>query len=106
VSEHILKVVPPYFEALLDGSKTFEVRANDRAFQKGDRLILWEYLAEDTVARRSCDRYPCERCNPRAVTATVGFVYAGDPRRGMKDALAPGYVVLALLDVAPIGEQP
>jgi hypothetical protein len=100
VSEHILKVVPPYFEALVDGSKTFEVRANDRAFQKGDRLTLWEYNPDGRAS--SCNRYPCPSCRPRAVTATVGFVFSGDPRVGMRDALAPGHVVLSLLDVEEV----
>ena len=39
MTSHELKVVPPYFAALLDGRKTFEVRANDRAYQVGDTLI-------------------------------------------------------------------
>lgn len=99
-ADHTLKVVPPYFEALLDGTKTFEIRANDRAFQKGDRLVLWEFNARgETVP---CTDYPCSLHRPRAVTATVGFVYSGDPRYRMKDALAPGYVVLSLLAVKAV----
>lgn len=101
MSAHVLKVVVPYFEALLDGSKTFEVRQNDRAYQRGDTLTLWEFNPNgDTVP---CKRFPCGQCKPRAVEATVGFVYSGDPRVGMRDALAPGYVVLALIDVRVLG---
>lgn len=96
MSAHTLKVVAPYFEALVDGSKTFEVRKNDRAFQRGDSLTLWEF---DTAPTVPCKRFPCGQCKPRYVTATIGFVYSGDPRIGMKGALTPGYVVLALLDV-------
>jgi len=40
---HNLKTWPQYFERVLDGSKTFEVRNNDRDFQTGDILILLEY---------------------------------------------------------------
>jgi hypothetical protein len=36
MSEHLLKVIPPYFDALADGTKPFEVRKNDRAYQTGD----------------------------------------------------------------------
>jgi len=45
VSENVLKTVDRYWDAVADGTKTFEVRKNDRAFQKGDTLILerWEY---------------------------------------------------------------
>ena len=40
---HELKVLQPMFPALVDGSKTFEVRKNDRGFQVGDTLILMRW---------------------------------------------------------------
>lgn len=40
---HELKTHPVYFERLEDGSKTFEIRRNDRGFQTGDTLQLREY---------------------------------------------------------------
>lgn len=40
--KHELKCVEPYFQHILDGDKTFELRFNDRGFQKGDTLILCE----------------------------------------------------------------
>ena len=91
MSEHILKVIPPYFDALVDGSKTFEVRKNDRAFQCGDTLILWEY--DDSGPGRPCQRWDCRGCKPRHVRRSVSFVYSGDPRFG---GIEPGHVVLAL----------
>jgi hypothetical protein len=39
---HDLKCVEPYFQHVLDGDKTFELRNNDRGFQKGDVLHLLE----------------------------------------------------------------
>lgn len=41
--EHKLKMLPEYFEAVKSGSKTFEVRRDDRGFQAGDILFLQEY---------------------------------------------------------------
>lgn len=39
---HELKTTSPYFQAILDGLKTFDVRYNDRDFQIGDYLLLVE----------------------------------------------------------------
>lgn len=42
--QHALKVWPSYFESILDGSKTFELRSHeDREFAVGDLLYLREY---------------------------------------------------------------
>jgi len=40
---HKLKIEPSYFQAVLEGSKTFEIRKNDRGFQKGDHVVLMEF---------------------------------------------------------------
>lgn len=39
---HNLKTDSEYFQAVQDGSKTFELRRNDRHFKVGDTIILNE----------------------------------------------------------------
>lgn len=41
--KHELKIWPQYFCRVKDGSKTFEVRKNDRGFQPGDEVNLREW---------------------------------------------------------------
>lgn len=41
---HSLKILPAYFQAVVDGRKTFEIRDNsDRGFQAGDLVELKEW---------------------------------------------------------------
>jgi hypothetical protein len=74
---HDLKVWPDYFARLLDGSKTFEIRKNDRGYQAGDTLRLREYDPagdHDTCMEKTCSR---RRYTGREITRRVGFVAAG-----------------------------
>lgn len=45
--EHKLKILSKYYEAILQGKKTFEVRKDDRPFQEGDTLLLEECVTPD-----------------------------------------------------------
>ena len=40
---HYIKILPEYYEAIERGEKTFEVRFNDRNYQKNDVLHLQEW---------------------------------------------------------------
>jgi len=50
---HTLKTWIEYFEEVLMGHKTFEIRKNDRDFKVGDMLILreWDKLKETFTGR-------------------------------------------------------
>ena len=48
---HYLKIKPEYYRAIEKGEKTFEVRFNDRNFQKYDILHLQEYAGEEYTGR-------------------------------------------------------
>lgn len=110
MSTHELKVVPPYFDSLVAGSKTFEVRRNDRGYQTGDMLRLREWHPFGGSRSGHCDAPGCEgwASTPHWATCRetiikrVSFVYSGDPRFG---GIEPGFVVLALAAaVAPTGD--
>lgn len=52
---HELKCFPEYFQDIIDGKKTFEIRLHDRPYQVGDLLALNEYLPDtDSYTDRSC----------------------------------------------------
>ena len=50
---HELKILPHFFTDVLTGEKTFEIRKNDRPFQKGDLLALNEHNGQYYTGR-SC----------------------------------------------------
>jgi hypothetical protein len=82
---HELKCWPPYFGVIIDGTKTFEVRKNDRGFQKGDVLLLREW---DPHSNFGSGGY-----TGRDFTMLVTYVLQG----GMF-GIETGYCVLGLSD--------
>ena len=43
MKSHELKIEPEYFKPIITGKKMFEIRKNDRDYQVGDKLFLYEY---------------------------------------------------------------
>ncbi len=83
--EHRLKCWLTYFEAIERGEKNFEVRRDDRGFQKGDVLILLCYNPEANMYMKRRDGKIAE------VRRTVGYILTGG-----QFGIQPGYVVMAL----------
>ena len=54
---HELKIWPQYFALVVNGSKTWELRKNDRPFAVGDTLLLKEFdPATGSFSGRHCTR--------------------------------------------------
>jgi hypothetical protein len=76
---HELKVWTKYFDSLIDNSKTFEVRFDDRGYQVGDMLILKEFiLSRGEYSGRMTSRKISYKLNAKE----------------MPNVIAPGYCVL------------
>lgn len=85
---HRLKTWEQYFGAVVDGAKPFEVRRDDRGFQRGDRVQLVE----------TSQRYS----TPTGREAEYEITYV---LTGGQLGIEPGYVVLGLGSVAQPGED-
>lgn len=82
---HVLNILPEFFDAIVDGTKTFEVRRNDRDFRVGDTLVLRRY---DPMTR---EQFRDESgCIPRA-QRLVTYILEGD-----SFGIDTGYVVMGL----------
>ena len=89
---HKLKILPQYFKAVQDGSKTFEIRKNDRGYKVGDTLILQEYINYSDSAyynRETPNRY-----TGREITKEVSYILEGG-----QYGLEEGYCILGLKDI-------
>lgn len=82
---HELKIFRPYFQAIIEGRKTFEIRDNrDRGFNAGDVVTLNEIYPKDNLLLNG-------KCTGRQIKAEIGYVTNYE----QKDE----YVVFSLLRV-------
>lgn len=76
---HVLKTDPQMWKRLADGEKTFELRRDDRGYQRGDEL--WLYAFDRTGSDHDCSDPKCGgnwRSDRRTrLRFTVGFVAKG-----------------------------
>ena len=80
---HELKILPQYFQAVWNGTKTFELRKDDRDYQRGDILILREWDGEKYTGSALC----------------VKIVYI--LQNASKFGLLDGYVILGIKRLDP-----
>lgn len=101
---HQLKTWPTYFRPVWDGDKTFEIRYDDRGFQRGDMVSLREWDRDrtcDCEGRNHVD--DCARYTGRCVLAEIGYVVASTPPRGQQRGFhGDGYLVLSLINLERI----
>lgn len=89
--EHKLKCWPNYFDALKSGDKTFEVRKDDRGFQKGDILVLMRTEPD----RLWSIEYTIQGKPKHELRKRVKWILTGG-----QFGVEAGHVVMALEDVA------
>lgn len=111
MTHHVLKAHPPMFWALRDGTKNFEVRKDDRAYQTGDTVEINYHDPAVSPAspvppfQQPAPGWPLDTSKkPKSIEArrddrapyygTITFVLRGG-QYGVED----GYVVLALKEL-------
>jgi Domain of unknown function (DUF3850) len=86
MTEHRVKSWPEFFEDVRNGSKTFELRKNDRDYQVGDMLTLQEWEPKQ-------QSYTGRECSRRIIYVLTGAgVGCIEPLKG----LSIGYCILGL----------
>ena len=87
---HDLKTIDIYFDAVRRGEKTFEVRRNDRAFQKGDILNLRKIDAKGFAVSPPGSSYGYDQIQKRVTYVLQGGQFG----------IEPAYCILGLGEVA------
>ena len=77
MNHHNIKILPEHYNNVKAGTKTFEIRDNDRAYQKGDKVTLY-FWEKDTLSGNI--KYCTDSAHPR-LTFLVGDVYPIDSTR-------------------------
>lgn len=80
MSTHDLRIWKSFFESVINGEKSFEMRKNDRGFKVGDTLNLIEVDPENEM-----------KATGRTCQKEISFILAGE-----QWGLESGYVVLSL----------
>lgn len=102
VTIHELKTMAPYWDAVEAGAKPFEVRRDDRGFQRGDVLALHRMRQDQP------HRYDDAGANGYLITKRTLYRRITYVLTGGQFGVEPGYVVLGLgeINACAIAETP
>lgn len=89
MAQHLLLVLPEFFQLSIDGLKPFEIRKNDRDFKVGDSVTLME--TKFSSFEKHVEQFPLSYTG-RSVTKKITSLVSD---YGLQD----GFVVLGLGDV-------
>lgn len=84
MTTHRLKIFVKYADATMDGTKTFEVRKNDRGYEVGDKIVF-DVVTNEGYAVGAAARHPLN-----------GATYRIDYILDDFESLAQKYVALAI----------
>lgn len=84
MTTHTLKIYKKYADAIVNGTKTFEIRKNDRNFKVGDKIVF-DVVTNEGYAVGAAARHPLNGATYRIDYILDGF-----------EGLAQKYVALAI----------
>ena len=76
---HELKIIPKYFNEILQDNKSFEIR-RDRGFKVGDTIVLNEWIEED------------KKYTGLNLVKSITYILKDVPQYGLID----GFVILSI----------
>ncbi|MDE2101579.1 MAG: DUF3850 domain-containing protein [Patescibacteria group bacterium] len=91
---HYLKTISYYWDAIKRGEKNFEVRLDDRGFQRGDILVLHR-MRENDPSTYDMDGYGFG-AKHKEIRKTITYILSGG-----RFGIQAGHVVMALADPTP-----
>lgn len=80
---HKVKCWPNYYDAIVAGDKRFDVRRDDRGYQKGDIVCLQKYDP------KTCRFVGSRATMPYSIEKEIKYILTGG-----QFGIEPGYVVL------------
>lgn len=75
---HRLKVFAKYADAIMDGTKTFEIRKNDRGYEVGDKIVF-DVVTNEGYAVGAAARHPLN-----GATYRIDYIHIGGSFRQQK----------------------
>lgn len=98
MTKHTLKLNDRYFDAVANGTKTFEIRKDDRGFRVGDTLVMYRVGADgkyltSTVWEGKPLTENIPTSNVDCIEVTVKYILT---HNGFPDGIPEGYVVMAI----------